>query len=150
MDWKRLNKYKLVIILIYILVLVFIFLLGNNGLLVRTKIRNKIDRTMREITQLKEQNRQYALEIKRLKDDPVYQSYMIRKMGYIGSNEQVYKFQFEQPVTNIITSPRKLFWRNFYSFLMKYGPLILLIFFIAVLTVVYAIIIYHDHRSNRN
>ncbi|GEM_PF-2094422 len=86
------DRYQTLLLTVIFSAILYILLIGNNSLVSRCNIQNKIKNTVTDINRIKEENRILSEEIERLKNDDEYLASIAHRLGYIRQNEKVYRF----------------------------------------------------------
>lgn len=131
--WKN---YKFYFIGLSLLVLIYILFLGNHSLFSRMQMKYKIKTTEKQIDLIKKENKNFRNELKSIKEDTTYQEILLRKLGYIRTNERLYKFLTPSKETNKIVQPikkRKLSQRKIQFLVLIVLLLILILLYIFLL-----------------
>jgi cell division protein FtsB len=147
MKFNLSDRYNLFLLIVFAGALVYILLLGNNSLLSRLQLQNKIRQTITDINQIKKENQRLDNEIQRLKNDDLYVQMLIRKLGYIRPDETVYRFMEEEPVTNA-GAVKKSF--SVPMFFKKNGRLLFLAGLLVLLTAFYLVMRLRTRTDRKN
>jgi len=99
-------------------------------------MKYKIKATEKQIVFIKKENKNLRNELKSIKEDTAYQEILLRKLGYIRTNERLYKFQPPKKVPNKLVQPvkkRKLSQRKIQFLVLIVLLLILILLYIFLL-----------------
>jgi len=118
----------------------YLFFFGNNSLLYHFFLHRRIMAVEKEISKLEEENVNLLTEIERMKTDPLYLEFILRKNGYIKPTEKLFKIEQEKKVSS--TEKKHLSKINLLF--------IQILFFIPVLVILLAILIILKSRTKAN
>ncbi len=81
-------------LVILILTLCYLLFFGEEGLLDFIKVKRELNRSLKRIAALEEENKRMRQEIDRLRNDNDYLEQIVRKrLGLIKEGEKVYKLE---------------------------------------------------------
>jgi len=106
-------------------------------------MKHKIKTTKTQINFIKKENKNLRNELKSIKEDTAYQEILLRKLGYIKTNEILYKFQPPKQETNKIVQPikkRKLSQRKI--------QFLVLIVLLVILILLYIFLLHYNNEKN--
>jgi cell division protein FtsB len=139
---RRVNT---IMLAVFIGALVYILVLGNNSLLSRLRLQQRIKTAIADIKDLQKQNKVLDNEIQRLKNDDLYLQNTARKQGFLRPNETVYRFIQESPATNVMKRTN-LFQK---AWAYRTGRLVYLLGLLGILIFVYILMVIRQRKDKR-